>query len=248
MSSKQFGSGSDSQKAKYNTKWENSLTNLEKEVVYTFKNRQLLRDALTHKSFFEDSKLNKSEKMEFLGDSVLELIVTESLYEIYPNENEGNLTKIRAKIISSVYLYQIAQKLKLYKYIHADEHFSQNNIKNNVSICADTVESFFCAIFLDSSYYEAKYVIKNIIFSNWKSIIKTKPFTNYKSTLQEWGHSKLSQNPKYSIIKEQGPDHKKKFFAQVEIASAKAKGKGMSKKQAEQMAAKNLIKKLKIRS
>ncbi|MEA2103793.1 MAG: ribonuclease III [Candidatus Cloacimonadota bacterium] len=227
-------------------KWEDSLIILEKEINYIFKNKQFLRDALTHKSFFENSKLNKSEKMEFLGDSVLELIVTESLYEIYPNKNEGQLTKIRSKIISSIYLFQISQRLKLYKYILVDEHFSLADIKKNVSICADTMESFFCAIFLDSSYYEAKYVISNIIFSDWKSIIKTNPFTNFKSILQEWSHSELSLNPAYHIIKEQGPDHKKNFFVQVETGSHKAKGNGKSKKLAEQMAAKNLLKKLKI--
>ena len=243
MRSRQFKTASNSHNLKV---WENSLIILEQEINYTFKNRDLLKEALKHKSFFEDSSLNKSEKMEFLGDSVLELIVTESLYEIYPNKNEGELTKIRSKIISSIYLFQISQKLKLYKYILADEHFSLADIKKNVSICADTFESLFCAIFLDSSYYEAKFVIGNIIFSDWKSIIQTNPFTNFKSILQEWGHSELSVNPEYFIIKEQGPDHNKKFFVQVEMGSYKAKGNGKSKKQAEQMAAKNLIKKLKI--
>ncbi|MBC8527474.1 MAG: ribonuclease III [Candidatus Cloacimonetes bacterium] len=230
-------------------KWKQSLINLENKINYTFKNKQLLEDALTHRSFYKKSEDNKSEILEFLGDSVLELIVTEFLYNKFPDENEGNLTKIRSKIISKNFLYEKASEIELSKYILFEDKGLKNKIRNVSSINADIMESVIAAIFLDSSYAESKFVITNIILNNWESALGAENLQNFKSYLQEWAQAKFCINPKYIIAKESGQEHKKRFYVSVKIADIyRAKGQGKTKKSAEQNAAKNLLEKLKINS
>lgn len=233
-------------------KWKKSLNNLEKKINYSFKNSKLLEDALTHKSFSKTattiySSEDKSERMEFFGDSVLELIVTEFLYNKYPNKNEGNLTKMRSKIISKNFLYKKSKEIGLNKYILIGNDGLKSNFKKNVSINSDAMESIFAAIFLDSTYLEAKYVIKNLILNNIENELNIEEFQNFKSYLQEWSQAKFGCNPEYNITKETGPEHNKKFYVEVIVADKyQSKGNGNSKKTSEQNAARNLIKKLKI--
>ena len=233
-------------------KWKKTLNNLEKKINYSFKNRGLLEVALTHKSFTKtitniNSSEDKSERMEFFGDSVLELIVTEFLYNKYPNKNEGNLTKMRSKIISKNFLYKKSREISLNKYILIGDEGLKSKFKKNVSINSDAMESLFAAIFLDSTYLESKYVIKNMILNNIENELNIEEFQNFKSYLQEWSQAKFECNPEYNITKETGPEHKKKFYVEVIVADKyKSKGCGNSKKTAEQNAARNLVKRLKI--
>lgn len=241
------------QKYKRINKWKKSLNNLEHKINYSFKNRKFLEDALTHRSFLKEAITNKfpsgdkSETMEFLGDSVLELIVTEFLYNKYPNENEGNLTKMRSKIISKNFLYNKSKEIELSKYILIGNDGLKSKLRKNVSINSDAMESLFAAIFLDSTYLETKYVIENLILNNLDEELNLEEFQNFKSFLQEWAQAKFGHNPKYSIIEESGPEHKKRFYVKVKVVDKyKSRGNGNSKKTAEQNAARNLIKKLKI--
>jgi ribonuclease-3 len=234
-------------------KWIKSLTKLEKKISYSFKNRKLLEDALTHKSFLKNFTSDKSasghnsETMEFLGDSVLELIVTEFLYNRFPTKNEGDLSKLRSKIICKKFLYKRATDIGLSKYILIGDSGLKNKVKKVASINADAMESLIAAIFLDSSYNEAKSAIANLVLKDWESALSTEDFQNFKSQLQEISQTKFSINPKYTTIKESGPQHNKKFFVEVKIADKYiSKGFGNSKKFAEQNAAGNLLKKLKI--
>ena len=230
------------------SKWKKSLCKLEEKINYSFKNKKFLQNALTHSSSIPNSFPKKSETMEFLGDSVLELIVTEYLFQKFPDENEGNLTKIRSKIVSKEYLNRKAKKIELSKFLFFDENIElQKKAENIPSINADAMESLIAAIFLDSSYLEAKYVVSNLILHNWEKILDEDDLKNYKSFLQEWSQSKFGINPEYKITKESGLQHKKKFYVQLNVADKyKSTGIGNSKKSAEQDAAKNLVKKLDI--
>lgn len=233
--------------------WKKSLNDLEKKINYSFKNKKLLEDALTHKSFKKGIKTNKSpvgnksETMEFLGDSVLELIVSEFLYNKFPDENEGNLSKIRSKIISKNFLYKKSKEIGLSKYILIGDNGLKNKLRKNISINSDAMESLFAAIFLDSSYVETKYIIENTILSNWEDAVDAEDLKNFKSYLQEWSQAKFGENPEYEIIKASGPEHRKKFYVKVKVIDKyKSKGNGKTKKAAEQNAAMNLVKRLKI--
>lgn len=223
-----------------------SLSKLEEAINYQFKNKNLAIEALTHKSFYPQKPISISEKLEFLGDSVLELTVTEAIYKAYPGKTEGELTKLRSKIISSNFLYAKSVKFNLAKFIITDRSISPNELKKNKSISANAMESLFGAIFLDSSFVEAKYVIKNIVLKDVNTFLQKSILKNYKSKLQEISHKKFHKAPAYSTKKVKGPDHNRKFYIEVEINNEyRATGKGKSKKRAEQRAAKHLIKKIK---
>ena len=226
-------------------KWRKSLPQLEEKLNYFFKNSSLLEAALIHKSIYEkESEHSIAERLEFLGDSVLELAITEYLFTIYHDKDEGFLTKKRSKIISKVYLNKKAIEIGLAKYILVKEDEIKLTRKKRSSLIADTMESIFGAIFLDSSYREAKYVLQNLILSNFDELIAHTDLQNYKSILQEFCHTEFAKNPVYEIIKESGPEHQKKFYTKVSVGNEySSRGSGKSKKTAEQKAARNLLKK-----
>ncbi|HEX37395.1 MAG TPA: ribonuclease III [Candidatus Cloacimonetes bacterium] len=230
-------------------KWRKSLDLLENRINYFFKNRALLEAALIHKSaYFEDSEQSIAERLEFLGDSVLELAITEFLFKKFRKENEGFLTKKRSKIISKVYLNKKAREIGLAKYILVNEDEIKLSRQKQSSLTADTMESLFGAIFLDSSFQEAKYVIQNITLSNLEVLLEHKDLQNYKSLLQEFTHSHYGLNPEYDTIKESGPEHQKKFYVRVKVGDIhSSRGSGKSKKSAEQKAAHNLLKRLEVK-
>jgi len=228
-------------------KWEQSLSKLETKINYTFKNKELLKDALRHRSLFPEQSLAPvaSERMEFLGDSVLNLIVSEFLYRKFPEKDEGSLSKLKAKIVSRNFLYQKAQELGLNQYILVHNPEPKLKIENGVSINADALESLIAAIYLDSSLLQTQFIVTNLLLANLENDLKDEQFQNFKSQLQEWAQAKNGNIPEYAVIRETGPDHSKKFYVEVNIDNLyKAKGKGKSKKTAEQDAAKNLLKKL----
>ena len=225
-------------------KWRKSLLQLESKLNYFFKNKALLESALIHKSIYnQESEHSLAERLEFLGDSVLELAITEYLFRTYKDHDEGLLTKKRSKIISKVYLNKKALEIGLVKYILVKEDEIKLTRQKRSSLTADTMESLFGAIFLDSSYREAKYVIQNLILSNFDELIEHSDLQNYKSILQEFCHTEFGENPVYEIIKEAGPEHKKKFYARVTANKKSSRGSGKSKKIAQQKAARNLLKK-----
>ncbi len=227
-------------------RWRKSLDQLEQKINYFFKNKALLEAALTHKSaYLEDSEQSIAERFEFLGDSVLELAITDFLFKKFTKENEGFLTKKRSKIISKIYLNKKAREIGLAKYILVNEDEIKLTRQKQSSLTADTMESLFGAIFLDSSFQEAKYVIQNIILSNLNVLLEHKDLQNYKSLLQEFTHTHYSLSPEYTTYKETGPEHQKKFFVRVNVGDLYfSRGSGKSKKSAEQKAARNLLKRL----
>ena len=213
--------------------------NLQKEIGYEFKNITLLETALTHTSYAYEKKKQSNEKLEFLGDSILEFISSDYIYQNYSELKEGEMTKVRASVVCENSLYEIAKMhnfsdfLKLGK----SERISQKEVRP--AIMADSVEAVIAAIFLDGGLEPAKqFIIKNLAepIENATKHIGQK---DYKTVLQEILQKNGNVHIEYQIIDEKGPDHEKVFTAEVKYNDkVLALGKGKSKKLAEMDAAK----------
>ena len=226
------------------------LKDLEKKLDYKFKNRALLKEALTHPSFQKRDLKNKTannQRLEFLGDSVLDLIVTERLYCKLTSFSEGKLTKIKSVMVSKDTLAKWANHLSLGKHILLGKGEDLTGGRKKLSILADCFESLLGAIYLDSGLQKAKKFISPLIKEKIELIIKGKHEEDFKTLLQEISQKKMKCLPEYCLIKEKGPDHKKIFCIEVRLKKITyGTGDGENKKEAEQEAAKNAIKKLKI--
>ena len=224
--------------------------NLEKKLDYKFKNRTLLKEALTHPSFqkksLKDKKAN-NQRLEFLGDSVLNLIVTEYLYRKLTSFSEGKLTKIKSVMVSKDILAKWAGYLSLGKYIILGKGEDSTGGRKKLSILADCFEALLGAIYIDSGLQKAKKIISLFIKKETELIIKGKHGEDYKTLLQEISQKKMKCLPEYCLIKEKGPDHKKIFSIEVRLKKiVYGTGTGENKKEAEQEAAQDALKKLKV--
>lgn len=224
------------------------LKKLEEKLNYKFKNHKLLQTALTHSSYInENPKLDIThyERLEFLGDSVLGLVISEYLYLNFSEFDEGSLTKIRSKIVCEQTLAKVANSIDLGKYVFLGKGEEKTGGRYRDSILADMTEAIISAIYLDDGYESVKRVIFEKFSPYIDDCIFGRVLKDYKSALQEEMQSKGKQNVVYEIIDEQGPQHDKKFFANVicenEILGS---GSGKSKKDAQQAAAKNALLKL----
>jgi len=226
------------------------LKDLEKKLDYKFKNRALLKEALIHPSFQKRDLKNKTannQRLEFLGDSVLDLIVTERLYCKLTSFSEGKLTKIKSVMVSKDTLAKWANHLSLGKYIILGKGEDSTGGRKKLSILADCFESLLGAIYLDSGLQKAKKFISPLIKEKIELIIKGKHEEDFKTLLQEISQKKMKCLPEYCLIKEKGPDHKKIFCIEVKLKKVTyGTGDGENKKEAEQEAAKNALKKIKI--
>ncbi len=221
---------------------------LQKKINYKFSSSDLLKAALTHTSLDAfDAPSSPFERMEFLGDSILGLIVAEELFIKYPNSPEGKLSKIKSKVVSRKFLAKKAKEIDLGNYILLSSEAIQDGGKKLPSILSDAMESLICAIYLDGDIESAGKFIKDFILHNFEKFIKSDEMTNYKSILQEFTQSKFQKIPVYKIISEKGPDHHKIFTINVFIDNKLyGKGRGKNKKDAQQNAAKEACSKLKI--
>ncbi len=226
------------------------LNKLEKIIDYKFKNKTLLKEALTHPSFQKKSlkeKTANNQRLEFLGDSVLDLIVTEHLYRKLESFSEGKLTKIRSVMVRKDILAKCANHLSLGKYIILGKGEDSTGGRKKLSILADCFEALFGALYLDSGLQKTKKIISSFIKKEMKLIIKGKHGDDYKTLLQEISQKKMKCLPKYFLIKEKGPDHKKTFCIEVKLKEkTHGTGTGENKKEAEQDAAREALKKLKV--
>ncbi len=211
---------------------------LEKNIGYTFKNKALLKNALTHTSYAYENHIQSNEKLEFLGDSVLEFLSSKYIYNNYSKLKEGEMTKVRATVVCEDSLYKIADKHNFsdFLYVGKSERMHQGNRK--IAIMADSVEAVIAAIYFDSGLEEAE----KFIISNLKEEIeiatKNVGIKDHKTVLQEKLQVNGNVNIKYEIINETGPDHDKTFTAEVKLdGKVLAVGKGKTKKQAEMDAA-----------
>jgi len=234
-------------KQKFTKEIENRLKVIEKLVGASLNNPDLYLEALTHRSGVGISPLKKkvsNERLEFLGDSVLNLVVTEFIFSKFKNEDEGQLTKIRSRFVNKEILLNVANKLKMTRLLFINENAASAIETGAKSILADSVEAFIGAVYLDLGFEKAKhFIIKYIIKPNIR-LAKLED-ENFKSLLLEYCQANKLSNPKYEVIKEEGPQHAKVFTIQVSLnGEILGTGKGQTKKTAEQLAAKEAYQKL----
>ena len=218
------------------------LENFEKEIGYTFKNKNLLKTALTHTSYAYENNVESNEKLEFLGDSILEFLSSKYLFSHYKKLKEGEMTKVRATVVCEESLYKIAIQHNFSDFLYLGKSESSNNAHLSQAILADSVEALIAAIYLDSDLENAE----EFILKNLKEPIATASenvgIKDYKTVLQEKLQVHGNVDIKYYIIRESGPDHNKIFESKVECnGKFLGYGKGKTKKASEMMAAKDAI-------
>ena len=222
------------------------IKDLETAIGYQFKNITLLQNALTHSSYANEcwhDSLKSNERLEFLGDSILGMVVAEHLYRNFPNRPEGELTRMRADMVCETSLAAVAAKLNLGEHLllgHGEERFGG---RQRASILADAVESVIAASFLDGGMESARAFIQRFILSDVP--VSKLHNQDYKTALQELVQQKKDQQISYVLVGESGPDHDKRFVTQV-LLNGKMVGEGIgsSKKRSEQEAAHAAIQKL----
>ena len=214
------------------------VDDIEKTLKIKFKNRDLLHQSLTHKSY--DKYLN-NEKLEFLGDRVLGFVIAKRLLELYPEEKEGILDKKLASLVNKKKCYDVGKFLQLNKVIKTNNSVKTNNIENK--IISDACEAIIGAIFLEHGINIAEKTILNLWSKDLNNSVETQ--IDAKTRLQEYSLKEFKVLPVYKLIESKGPNHKPTFKIQVKIKNTKAElGHGSSKKIAEQNAAKKLIDKI----
>lgn len=208
-----------------------------------FKNEKLLTQALTHKSWVNENKGKResNERLEFLGDAVLEIVVSDALYNEFPKKEEGYLTALRANLVNTVNLAKLAKNLKLGKEIYLSKGEEDTKGRENQSLLADTIEAIIGAIYIDQGLEKAAEFIKTNLLTEVPEKIK-EPLKDAKSRLQELVQAKGYATPKYKVINEEGPDHAKTFVVEVSVNGDKSgTGKGKNKAEAAQNAAEKAL-------
>ncbi len=218
---------------------------LEKKLGLKFKNKDLLTQAFVHRSYLNENPefgLEQNERLEFLGDAVLELVVTEYLYKEYPEKAEGELTNWRAALVNAKMLTVVAEQLGFNDFLLLSRGETKELGKARQYILANTFEAFIGSIYLDAGYEVVDIFIKKYLITHLPEIIKTGSYKDAKSQFQEQAQEKDGITPVYKIVKEWGPDHKKKFTVGVYLnETLVAEGEGYSKQEAEEEAAKKAL-------
>ena len=223
-----------------------NIYKFEETIDYKFNNKEYILEALTHSSYSNENKrYNFNERLEFLGDSVLSIVVSDYLFKNEKDLPEGELTKLRASIVCEESLSEVANKIKLGDFMLLGKGEEATGGRERISILADAFEAVIAAIYLDGSIEDAR----NFILNNMKYIIsdarRGKIFRDYKTHLQEVLQGKGESNIWYKLIDEKGPDHNKKFIMEVGTNNdVLGIGEGKSKKEAEQLAARVALDKI----
>ena len=208
---------------------------LESKLEYNFKNKELLKEALTHKSC--KVKYN-NERLEFLGDAVLDLIVGEFLYKTFPNTPEGDLSKLRASLVNEEGFERLAKLIDLGKFIQISQAEENNNGREKASILANAFEAIIGAIYLESGLEKPREIAIKLIEKAYPKIDLNSIFKDYKTMLQEITQARFGKIPEYRVVKSTGPDHNKEFTVEVKIDDrVLGRAVGKSKKQAEKKVA-----------
>jgi len=221
---------------------------LEKKIGLKFKDWHLLRVAFVHRSYLnehKDSKLGSNERLEFLGDAVLELVVTEHLYITYPNP-EGELTNWRSALVKGEMLAKISQELKLGEYLYLSHGEENSGGRKKDYLLANTFEALIGVIYMELGYEKAKEFIHKFLLVHLEGILEKGGHIDAKSKFQEIAQEKLGVTPLYQLLHDEGPDHDKVFTMGAYVEErVVGKGKGSSKQIAEQKAAEDALKRLK---
>lgn len=224
----------------------NNLSELEYKIGISFKNKDLLLQSLTHRSYINENPswhLDHNERLEFLGDAVLELVVTEYLYNNYPNP-EGELTSWRAALVNAVILSKISSKIDLDSYLLLSRGEAKDTGRARQYILANAMEALIGAIYLDKGYESSKEFINKFVLGELPAILEEGAHKDYKSRLQEEAQERVGVTPTYEVLREWGPDHAKNFDVGVYLGSELVgQGIGPSKQDAQQLAAKDALEK-----
>jgi len=212
-----------------------------------FKNKSLLQQAFIHRSYINEqnnSNLEHNERLEFLGDAVLELVVTDFLYKKFPETPEGKLTSYRSALVRTESISKAARDLGMNDLLMLSKGESQDQGKARDYILANTFEAFVGAVYLDQGYDDAKKVIAESLFNTIESIISEGSWRDAKSYVQEKSQEIYNETPRYELVSAEGPDHSKDFIMAIYFGDKKiAEGTGNSKQKAQQSAAQSAIEK-----
>ena len=221
------------------------FSQFEKKTSIVFNDKKLLEQAFIHRSYINEnngSQLCHNERLEFLGDAVLELIVTDYLYKKYPDKDEGDLTAYRSSLVNAVTIGEIALALGMNEYLLLSKGEAKDIGKARGYILANTYEAYVGAVYLDRGYDVVKDFIAKTLFNKIDMIVAKKLWRDSKSLVQEKSQEYLNVTPAYKVLNEAGPDHDKHFTIGIFFADDLiAEGKGKSKQEAEQMAAQKAL-------
>ena len=222
------------------------FSQFEKKTNITFNDKKLLEQAFIHRSYINEntgSQLSHNERLEFLGDAVLELIITDYLYNKYPDQDEGSLTAYRSSLVNAIIVGEVALNLGMNEYLLLSKGETKDMGKARGYILANTYEAYVGAVYLDRGYDVAKDFIAKTLFGKIDGIIAKKLWRDHKSLIQEKSQEYLNVTPSYKVINEVGPDHDKHFTIGIFFGDELiAEGKGKSKQEAEQEAARGALK------
>ncbi len=221
------------------------IEDLEKSIGYTFKDKSILKNALTHTSYAHEHGIESNEKLEFLGDSILEFISSQYIYKNYPSLREGEMTKVRATVVCEKSLYKVAKSHNFSDFLYLGKSEIKTGGNLRMAVLEDSVEAVIAAIYMDGGLKEAeKFIIENLKDAI-KEATKHVGDKDYKTVLQEKLQVHGNVDIKYIITNEKGPDHDKEFESEVKCNGRfLAKGKGKSKKEAQMQAAKKALENL----
>lgn len=219
------------------------MLELEEKIGYEFKNKDLLSNALTHSSYANENRENgvfSNERLEYLGDAVLELISARYIYDMKPAMPEGKMTRLRSELVCEQSLYAVAKELSLGKYLRMGKGEDKNGGRERPSILADATEAVLAAMYLDGGFAVADEFIRRMLLN--PASIKDKSTEDYKTELQELVQRRADQHIAYELAGESGPDHNKVFTFRVLINGLlRGEGSGRTKKEAEQAAAREAL-------
>jgi ribonuclease-3 len=221
------------------------FTAFEDALGIKFKDPALLRQAFTHRSYLNEHRsegTSHNERLEFLGDAVLELIATHFLYEKFPEHPEGDLTAFRASLVNAVTLGEVAAEIGMNDYLLLSRGESKDQGRARGVLLANAIEALVGALYLDQGYDAARVFIEKHLFPKLDEIVRKKLWRDAKSLLQERAQETEGATPSYAVVTESGPDHDKQFIVGVYVKdNLLAKGSGKSKQEAEQAAAQNAL-------
>ncbi len=219
-------------------KREEVLSELEKKLGTSFLNKALLNQSLTHSSYGHEHKIPDNERLEFLGDAILKLVISEYLYHKFPERAEGDLTKIRAAVISDETLAVIGRRINIGDFLLLSSNEKRTGGTRRKSNLANGFEAVIGAVFLDAGIGKSREMILGVLVSEIDKVSKEGYIRDFKSALQEYTQKRKWELPRYRVVKETGPKHRRVFWMEVKIKGRSCgAGRGRNKKEAEQRAA-----------
>lgn len=223
----------------------NNLSQLEEKLLLKFNNQDLLLQALTHRSYLNENpnfRVGQNERLEFLGDAVLELVVTEKLFQKFPEKPEGELTSFRAALVNSKMLSEVSTDIEINDFLLLSRGEAKDVGRARQYILANAFEAMVGAIYLDKGYSEAENFIDRVLMPRLDEVLSQKLYKDPKSLFQEEAQERVGITPGYEVVNEWGPDHDKHFLVGVFLGTEKvAEGEGPSKQTAQEEAARNAL-------